>query len=205
MVNKLILLIKLFSKQKRFFLEIKAKNLYFASRIKLKRRELGFTQKDLAGLLDVNIGTIRNYEAGLLPKGGYIIILSKVLHCSIDWLLMGVGPENIEQGAVSGSGATSRENNIVREQSVEYKNNNQSKISDLITKTVSVLESDTIYRHALTSNINAFHHSILLNAKLEKMEMRLYSLESTCEKMKNRLAEAEKEAHSRKKNAATQG
>lgn len=182
----------------------KNKNLDFAVRIKESRNKLGYTQIGLAKELGVNKATIQNYEAGLLPKGGYLIKLSKILKCSIDWMLTGeiFGKEGIEKGIYK---VEKNENDRgVAESVVEYEQNNQ-RISDLITKTVNVLESDTIYRHALASNINAFHHAIEMNYKVEKVEARLLLLESDHENLKKRLMEAEKEAHSHKKNTATQG
>jgi len=48
-------------------------------------------------------------------------------------------------------------------------------MSDMLTKTAEVLESETIYRTALASNINAFHQAVqgerLLTNLAERMEL----------------------------------
>ena len=52
--------------------------------------------------------------------------------------------------------------------------------SDLITKTVEILKSESIYKAALTSNINAFHSSFrtqeTINKRLTTMEKQITEL-----------------------------
>lgn len=66
--------------------------LSFADRLKLRRRELGYSQQQLAQKVGVSKNTIQNYESGTLPKGEHAISLSKALNASIDWLFKGEGP-----------------------------------------------------------------------------------------------------------------
>lgn len=182
----------------------KKTNISFSDRLKICRQKLDLLQTDLADKIGVSIGTIQNYEGGQLPKSEHLLKLSKLFECSTDWLLKGDDHKKEEMRAVKSHQYKEADSEkSVTGPVIEYEQGNQ-KISDLLSKTAEILESETIYRYALTSNINAFHHSILLNAKLEKMELRLYTLESTCEDMKNRLEEAEKESDV-KRNAATKG
>lgn len=51
-------------------------------------------------------------------------------------------------------------------------------MSDMLTKTATVLESDTIYRTALASNINAFHQAVQSERQLAKLEERVATLEA---------------------------
>lgn len=175
----------------------------FSGRLKDCRQKLNLKQADLAKIIGISKGSIQNYEAGMLPKGEHLIKLSEVLQCSTDWLLKGAVVEKEKGSEELYSVENFEDIGGVAESVIEYEQNNQ-KMSDLLSKTAEILESETIYRYALTSNINAFHHSILINAKLEKMESRLLTLESTCEDLQNRLAKAEKEAHTYK-DAAAQG
>lgn len=43
-------------------------------------------------------------------------------------------------------------------------------IADMLAKTARVLESDTVYREALYSNIEAFHHGVTMDERLSKMD-----------------------------------
>lgn len=61
----------------------------FGLRLKKQREELNFTQDKLAKRIGVSTTSIQNYEAGKLPKSGYVIKLSEVLNCTTDYLLIG--------------------------------------------------------------------------------------------------------------------
>ena len=65
----------------------------FSKKLKKRRELFGLTQAELAEKIGSDKSTIQNYEAGSLPKGDYAIALAKVLDCSLDWLLMDMGPE----------------------------------------------------------------------------------------------------------------
>jgi len=61
----------------------------FHSRLKGQREKHKITQSELAGKVGVSITTIQSWESDTIPKGGYLILLSKALNCTIDWLLTG--------------------------------------------------------------------------------------------------------------------
>jgi len=63
----------------------------FSSRLKMRRKALGISQKQLAEAVGLSTKTIQKYEYGDTPKGPNLISLSRSLNCSIDWLLMGSG------------------------------------------------------------------------------------------------------------------
>lgn len=54
-------------------------------------------------------------------------------------------------------------------------------MSDMLTKTAEVLESETIYRTALASNINAFHQAVRSERTLARLEERMELLEKRVE------------------------
>lgn len=54
-------------------------------------------------------------------------------------------------------------------------------MSDMLTKTATVLESDTIYRTALASNINAFHQAVQSERMLARLEERVASMDAKFE------------------------
>lgn len=66
-------------------------------------------------------------------------------------------------------------------------------MSDMLTKTAEVLESDTIYRTALASNINAFHQAVQGERLMVRMEQRLADLEAKSDTFKHELGELRRE------------
>lgn len=158
-----------------------------------KRKQGKFAE--IIGVSPSYLSEVINLKSG--PSYNLIFGIAKEFPgINLNWLLTGEG-EIIEADDVN-----FLKNGIIGEFSVEYSNKELIKTDSLINKAFEVLGSDTIYKYALASNINAFHHAMLMNIKVEKMEKRLLSLESICENLKKRLVEAEKGAHTHKKNAA---
>ena len=59
----------------------------FTKNLKKKRKEKGFTQRQLADILDVTLKTYRSWEKNTLPKTLELINLSTILNCDVDFLL----------------------------------------------------------------------------------------------------------------------
>lgn len=75
----------------------------------------------------------------------------------------------------------------IKEVDAEYKGHEDLKISDLVAKTIDILESESIYRSALASNINAFYYSIQTRNTIETMKNRMVAMEKQIAKlMENR-------------------
>jgi transcriptional regulator with XRE-family HTH domain len=69
-----------------------------SKRLKLIRQHRGFTQRQLAKMLNVSPSTIALYETGnRSPDPAMLKRLADFLDCSVDWLLGRVGPEDIQQ------------------------------------------------------------------------------------------------------------
>ncbi len=59
-------------------------------RIRLRRKELRITQTQIQEQTSISSGNLSGIENGrYLPSAIALIELSKVLHCSIDWILTG--------------------------------------------------------------------------------------------------------------------
>lgn len=59
-------------------------------RIKTQRKKLGLTQLQIKELTGISSGTLSDIENGnALPATPSLIKLSKILNCSIDWILTG--------------------------------------------------------------------------------------------------------------------
>ncbi len=84
-------------------------------RIRLRRKELNITQAKIYQEIGISSGNLSGIEAGKsLPSASALIGLSKILNCSIDWILTG---ENI----ISDSFFNNREKELL---------NNFRKLSD---------------------------------------------------------------------------
>lgn len=56
----------------------------FTKNLKKKRKEKGFTQRQLADILDVTLKTYRSWEKNTLPKTLELINLSTILDCDVE-------------------------------------------------------------------------------------------------------------------------
>lgn len=59
----------------------------YAQRLTNRRKRLGFSQRDLAKMVNVSVNTIQSYESGCLPRGEHFLNLARSLQCSLDWLI----------------------------------------------------------------------------------------------------------------------
>lgn len=79
-------------------LAVKSDNLYaerhrrqFAARLAELLRDKGWTQAEAGKRFGVTQGTVSDYLKGALPNGDILIIMSRELNTTIDWLLTGRG------------------------------------------------------------------------------------------------------------------
>lgn len=75
---------------------------------------------------------------------------------------------------------------IIAESDTVY-NHTPPKDSDLLIKTAQILESNSVYRNALKSNIEAFHYAITCEEKLTLANKRIDNLEEQILEIKDRL------------------
>ncbi|MFJ7407158.1 MULTISPECIES: helix-turn-helix domain-containing protein [unclassified Lysinibacillus] len=63
-------------------------NLLVAERVKICRKNSGYSQEELANLLGMKRTNIANYEAGrIIPPGNIIVAMSDIFGVSTDYLL----------------------------------------------------------------------------------------------------------------------
>lgn len=157
----------------------------FGERLRARRDFLGLTQLDLVKKTGISLASIQSYEKGNIPKGDYLLVLSDLLTCSIDWLLKGT-PSSESTSGTSSSAAPAE----------APPPEDDFKMTEMVTMTVEVLESETIYRTALASNIRAFHQAVRSERTLARLEERVAIMEAKLERMgqiEERMAELEKE------------
>ncbi len=152
----------------------------FGLRVKFQRNEVELGQIQLAKKVGVSKTTIQNYESGIIPKGKYLAKLSRVLECSIDWLLIGEESPYIKEAFIleDPSWMTEKElaeyHDKIRDgKSPIYKGMEEledSETAGLISMTREILKSDTDYSVSLAANIRSFHHAIKTENRLNGMD-----------------------------------
>ena len=166
-------------------------------RIKTLRGDL--TQADFAARVGINVNTLRNYERGdSIPNMEVAASICRYFNISGDWLLFGDGPmrrQGLRVGDFIPPSAYLDAAPSGLEQSHETARAMQPahaeppslaedfKMSEMLTKTAEVLESETIYRTALASNINAFHQAVRSERTLARLEERVALLEAKDERV----------------------
>lgn len=85
-------------------------DISIGERIKNRRKELKITQIQIREATGISSGNMSGIESGKsLPSASALIELSKILNCSIDWMLTGNSPKsegiilsNIEEDLLNG-------------------------------------------------------------------------------------------------------
>lgn len=147
----------------------------FFLRLKKHREKLGISQKDLAQSTRVSATTVQSWERDVYPKGDALILLASSLSCSVDWLLM--GDDSDGQVGYGFNRVTKQKNAEPAEKTENIYNADNFKITDMITKTMEILESETIFRTALASNINAFHQALKFESDQKARDDRMAEME----------------------------
>ena len=129
------------------------------------------TQADFASRAGINVNTLRNYERGdSIPNMEVAASICKYFRVNSDWLLLGEGPMHRgDDGAESPQPVAAPAVQPIED---------DWKMTDMVTMTVEVLESDTIYRTALASNIRAFHQAVRSERLLAQLVDRVAALEA---------------------------
>lgn len=92
-------------------------NRSIGERIRTRRKELHITQTQIRDATGISSGNMSGIESGKsLPSASALIELSKILDCSVDWILTGNSPisenvilSNIEEYLLNGFRALSKD------------------------------------------------------------------------------------------------
>ena len=147
----------------------------------------------MADALDVKHSTITTARRRGAVPASWLLTISDKTGVSVDWLRTGEGEmkrggaqfakirpgerwddprPGSEDGPLWKAGLYQRHKEEPEPQPSIYNDSPRKDVSiaDLLAKTARVLESNTIYREALHSNIEAFHHGVVLDERVNKME-----------------------------------
>ena len=139
---------------------------------------------DLARVLGIKPQSIAAARKRQQIPTGWIEQVAEKYHILADWLFFGIGP--MRRGEVAAPAPTTADQ-------APPAPAEDFKMSDMLTKTAEVLESETIYRTALASNINAFHQAVQGERLMARMDQRLADLEAKSETMSKEINELRKE------------
>lgn len=142
-------------------------NQDFGKRLALKRTEKGLTQKQLATLIGSTKTTIQRYEADELPKGDYLLSLSEVLKCSIDWLLKGEPGEDAAQipkpGEPPVEAKESLIDNLLRQESLGF-----GEGVEMLAKIFA--SKNQVLIRAISANLLAFSETVDAKITIDQMK-----------------------------------
>ncbi|GAU08109.1 helix-turn-helix domain-containing protein [Desulfoplanes formicivorans] len=142
----------------------------FAFRLRKARESIGITQKELAKKIGVVPNSVQNYEGGTFPKGDVVAKIAEALNVSTDWLLSGK-EELAPYGTGGDSGAINNDTAPEHERVAKTLEDGQDfNTAEIISKTIEILESKTVFTTAIVSNIEAFHEAIQMKKELQKFK-----------------------------------
>jgi transcriptional regulator with XRE-family HTH domain len=176
---------------------------------RLKEIRGSLSQAVFARYLNVSQGTVGRYERDLRsPDAEYILLLKKHFNINPNWLVSGEGLRLLPNGlddpiykdtiSEPNHQSPGSENEIKIEPDSNGIPTDQPPITELITKTIEILESKTVYSNALSANIQAFHKATTLEQKfhelqadtkaaINKMESRITVLEAENNKLREQI------------------
>lgn len=155
-----------------------------ANRLKILRESLGLTQAAFGEKIGLSHTKIKDRESGLvkisLPEGKFI---EREYGVSSEWLLHGEGSLNTDTSPTGCS--------MIAEPNADYPSHRISPETSypdtLVHKTRAVLNSDSVFRRALDSNIEAFHEAVTIKERLANNEARLAQCVDQIELLKNEI------------------
>jgi len=128
---------------------------------------------DLAHVLGLAQSGVSNAKTRRKIPPAWYITASQLVGVSVDWLLTGKGPMHRGENATATDKATPQP----QPPPAPPPPDDEFKMTEMVTMTVEVLESETIYRTALASNIRAFHQAVRSERTLARIEERMTLLE----------------------------
>ncbi len=110
------------------------------------------------------------------PRRTTIQKISGFFDCDIEWLASGTGDPFPEPKTKSPDNKI----DLLHEQE-------DWTLNEMVEMTKGVLESDTVYRNALSSNIRAFHKAVSEESEMREMKERMISMDERMKRMERML------------------
>jgi hypothetical protein len=154
---------------------------------KLKRAMIAFKCEkvnDIAMLFNITPQNLNGY----IDRNTFIDLIegeASKRNINIDWIKTGQGSMTAGQAAGLKVADSMPSYGTLHPHPLNDKND-----EDLVEKTKDILSSETIYRSALRSNIEAFHHALSCEVEIDRLNNRVATLESQMKSLQDRLRSA---------------
>lgn len=170
----------------------------FIERLQVVLFEKKWNQSRLAEKTGIDIGTISRWKKkNINPQDGSIHKIVAATGCSLDWLQYGTGtpfPQKKDGNVVASiEPSPSKKKSAHQRQEKEISSPTESDwtISEMLTATTRVLESNTIYRGALVSNIRAFDKAVQMEIEMEGIKEDVKAMRKDNREMADRMERME--------------
>jgi hypothetical protein len=134
---------------------------------------------DVANALEISQQSISGAKAKQKIPEGWLTSISDKFGVSVDWLRTGEGEMMRGEGQGKLDEMAQQPGRMIRQGTSDASlidpTTQKTNIADLVAKTIEVLQSKTVFQTALESNIEAFHHAIVLERKIDQVEDRIMS------------------------------
>jgi len=175
---------------------------------RIKEIRGAISQAAFSAKLNVGQSTIGRYEkGGRSPDAEFILLLKKHYKVNPNWLITGEGSKFIQNGInetclrIDQESESENKGKYATENLSQTGETSPGKITELITKTIEILESNTVYSGALSANIDAFHEAtrtekqlrdlkISVEHRFNMMDQRIAVLESENKRLKDMMDES---------------
>lgn len=137
------------------------------------------TDTDFARCMGFKQGSVSGAKQKKAIPPAWITEVALSKGVSADWLLTGEGAMMRGEGQGKLDEMAQQPGQMIRQGTSDASlidpTTQKTNIADLVAKTIEVLQSKTVFQTALESNIEAFHHAIVLERKIDQVEDRIMS------------------------------
>lgn len=189
-------------------------------RIRDIRKRLGLSQEQLGKKLGgITKGSISGYESGdVNPTPEALIELARLGEVSLDWILTGhecgvnspMAAPTKKKGEIAPSAEAGKHAVCDRhkrhtqhaDKTVHHQSSPEGisrtdfidesfSLTEMLTMTVEVLESKTVYRSALASNVRAFHQAVKMEGEMQGVKEEVSAMRNENRTMAERMERME--------------
>jgi len=147
----------------------------------------------LAKVLGVKQSSISSAKNRRQIPTHWVFQISENFLYSADWLFFGIPPKKLRTDSAAEQEYKSEEMSQKGASAQIYNDQRASKsetslnVSELLLKTAKILDSETVYAHALSSNISAFHDSIQLKEEINHIHEKYKEVNEKMERFSEEL------------------
>lgn len=147
----------------------------------------GKDQKDIAKDLKVYESQLSKWATGSTPpRKKTIAKIAKYFGCNYEWLVTGEGPMFVEE--IPPKPVRKRLISTVEQgygAKVEEKPRDAIDMPEMVKMTMVVLDSDSVYRSALATNVRAFYQAVINEGEMNEMREEITAIRKENKEIKD--------------------